>query len=292
LREELARRRPQVLHVHGHTLGLLLEREMRQIPTVLSLDATVWDWHAMGIWRDNQRWSRATLWPSLALERRAFAAARSITAYTHWTADGVRRELPDARVVQLHPGINIDRYRPGPRAPRERPRVLFVGGRFEAKGGPELIDAARPLLARAFDLDVVTPAPVPSVPGVRLHRFAPNDAGLVALFQQADIFVLPTHGDVAPWVVLEAMACGVAVVAYDVGAIAELLDGGRAGLLVREGRVDELRGALERLAESPELRAQLGDAARARVEECYDTRRQNPKILDLLRRTAHEGPTL
>src|SRR5215210_2500893 len=50
LRRELSRRRPEVLHVHGHTLGLLLEPEMRRIPTVLSLDATVWDWHAMGIW--------------------------------------------------------------------------------------------------------------------------------------------------------------------------------------------------------------------------------------------------
>jgi len=289
LRWELARRRPEVLHVHGHTLGLLLEREMRWIPTVLSLDATVWDWHAMGIWRDTQRWSRSMLWPSIALERRAFAAARSITAYTHWTADGVRRELPDARVVQLHPGIDVERYRPAPRWPRERPRALFVGGRFEAKGGLELLEAARPLLGVALDLDIVTPAPVPWVPGTKVHRFQPNEPGLIELFQQADILVLPSHGDVAPWVVLEAMACRVAVLAYDVGAIGELLGGGECGILVREGDVRGLGLALERLTSDPELRARLGKAARARVEACYDARRQNPQLLDLLRRTAHEG---
>ena len=46
----LAEEIPDVLHVHSHTVAFLLGGIMRRVPTVLSMDATVWDWHQMAIW--------------------------------------------------------------------------------------------------------------------------------------------------------------------------------------------------------------------------------------------------
>jgi glycosyltransferase involved in cell wall biosynthesis len=67
--------------------------------------------------------------------------------------------------------------------------------------------------------------------------------------------------------VLEAMAAGVAVVASAVGSLPEVLGDG-AGVLVPAGDVGALRQALESLS-APEERAQLGSAARQRVESRY-----------------------
>ena len=73
---ELARGGPfDVLHVHSHTISFLSHAHMRRIPTLLSLDATVWQWHEMGIWRDVRPYSKAVVAPSLALEKRALESA-------------------------------------------------------------------------------------------------------------------------------------------------------------------------------------------------------------------------
>ena len=97
--------------------------------------------------------------------------------------------------------------------------MLFVGGRWEQKGGPELLDALRPELGRTVDLDVVTSASPPPMPGVTVHSGRPGSTLIAELFARADVFCLPTAVDAVPWVVLEAMASGVPVVASSVGSI-------------------------------------------------------------------------
>ena len=80
-----------------------------------------------------------------------------------------------------------------------------------------------------------------------MHRLGHDSPELLRLYQQADLLVLPTHGDTNPWVLLEAMACGTPAVSSDVGAIPELLDEGRAGTVVPHGDVRALREAIDAL---------------------------------------------
>jgi glycosyltransferase involved in cell wall biosynthesis len=289
LREEVERLSPHVIHLHGHTLSFLATREMRHVPTLLSVDATVWDWHAMEIWRGTRAHSRALLGPSIRLERKAFSAAARVLAWTAWTATGVKRQSPAARVTVHHPGVDLQRFRPAARDARERPRALFVGGRFEAKGGLELVDALGSALGREIDLDVVTPDPVPRREGLTVHRLEPGSPGLVGLFQQADVFCLPTRGDAAPFAVLEAMACATPVVSYDVGAVAELLGGDRAGRVVPGRDRARLRAEVLAVARDPELRERLGTAGRSLCERRFDERVQLRQLVDLLRAAAEEG---
>ncbi|HZB76631.1 MAG TPA: glycosyltransferase family 4 protein [Solirubrobacteraceae bacterium] len=276
--------RPQVVCVNTHTIALFAQRPLARAPTVFMADASVWQWHAMGIWRTVRRHSRALIEPSLRRERRALEAAHLTLAATAWAADGLRAVAPAARIEVHHAGLDVERFRPAPRAPGDRVRVLFVGGRFSAKGGHALIDALAPRLGADVTLDVVTPDPVAARPGVRVHRLSGASPELVALYQQADLLCLPTRGDAAPWVVLEAMACATPVLATAIGGIPELV--GDAGRLVPAGDQPALERALAELLADAAQREALGAAARARMERHYDVRRQAPRFVEVLRAAA------
>ena len=282
LRGALAGGPVDVAYVNTHTLALFAERELSRLPTVLLADASVWAWHSMGIWRPVHRHSRTMVAPSLRRERRALASARRVVALTPWTAETLRAAEPSARIAVHHPGLDLERFRPAQRSPRRRLRVLFVGARFAQKGGPELAGALAPRLGRDVELDVVSRARIESLPGLRSHRLGPDDPRLVELFQQADLFCLPTRGDAAPWVVPEAMACGTPVLATAVGGIPDLI-GREGGRTVAPGDPAALAAALDELLADGDQRAELGRAARARCERCYDARRQGPALAALLR---------
>lgn len=284
VRRELRAWPADVVHVHSHSIALTMAATMRSVPVALSVDATVRDWWSMPAWSDAQRrHHELTIAPSVALERRAFDHAAVVLAWTAWGRRSVESSAPGARVVEHHPGIDLDRYRPAPRRPRERPRVLFVGGRFLAKGGADLLDALADQLGEGVEVDLVTPEDVPERPGVRIHRLGASDPRLLDLQQQADLFCLPTKADAVPWAVLEAMACGTPVLSTRVGGIGDLLDDGRAGVLVAAGDQRALREALQSvLGDAPRLTS-LAARARERCEERYDARRQLPLLIEHFR---------
>ncbi|MEZ4389364.1 MAG: glycosyltransferase [Candidatus Krumholzibacteriia bacterium] len=104
------------------------------------------------------------------------------------------------------------------------------------------------------------------------------------LLDAADVFVLPcvpaADGDVdgIPVSLMEAMAAGCPVVSTRVSGIPELLDDGRAGLLVAPHAPEELAAALARLATEPGLAAELGHRGHERICEEFDVRREAVKL--------------
>jgi alpha-maltose-1-phosphate synthase len=289
LRRELNAWPADVVHVHSHSIALAMTGIMRAMPVALSVDVTVRDWWAMPAWRPSQPYAPIAIAPSQILERRALGRAALVLAWTAWARKAVQRSAPDAHVVEHHPGIDLARYRPAPRRERSRPRVLFVGGRFAAKGGKDLLQALGEGLGREVDLDLVTPDDVAPRPGVTVHRLKPSDPRLLDLQQQADLFCLPTHGDAAPWAVLEAMACETPVVSTHLGGIPDMLDDGRAGVLVPHGDRGALREALRALLADRERRTWLGSAARRRCEAHYDARQQFVRLARYLEEARKDG---
>ncbi len=92
---------------------------------------------------------------------------------------------------------------------------------------------------------------------------------LVAFYQRLDVFVLPSaYFEGLPMAMLEAMACGVPVVAYATGGVAEFFRAaqGAGGILVDPGDVRGLSRGLQQLREDPLRRQALGEAAAALTE--------------------------
>lgn len=285
--ERAVRRRPaDRLHVSSHSIGLLLGSLTERIPTFLSVDTTIREWEHMAVWRPVRPWTDVSLAASYAAERRMFRNAAGVIAWTRWTAESVLRECPDIEVHEIHPGVDISSFTPAPRAARDRFRLLFVGGRFEEKGGATLLEALRPLLGTEVDLDVVTNAPLEPQPGVRVHRLGAGDPELIRLFQQADLLCLPTRADAVPFVVVEAMACATPVLSTPVGAIPELIGGDEAGVIVPVGDAMAMRAAVEGLLRDPERLGRLGAAGRARAERLFDSRIQSAELAEVLGATA------
>lgn len=96
-----------------------------------------------------------------------------------------------------------------------------------------------------------------------------------------DIAVVPSvYPDPLPRAVIEAMALGRPVVAFDVGGVAEMLKDGETGLLVRAADVSALAKGFLRYLRDPELRERQGKAGRTRVESEFDGARQAKRIQD------------
>jgi glycosyltransferase involved in cell wall biosynthesis len=151
-----------------------------------------------------------------------------------------------------------------------RVRVLFMGGDFPRKGGPDLLAAWRAgAFADRAELDLVTDWPLTDgdLPvGVRLvGGIAPYTEAWRAIWRDADIFVMPTRHEAFGMVFQEAAAAGLPVVATAINAIPEIVEDGTTGLLVPPGDTPALVAALGRLIDDAALRCRLGRTARARM---------------------------
>jgi glycosyltransferase involved in cell wall biosynthesis len=85
----------------------------------------------------------------------------------------------------------------------------------------------------------------------------------------SDVFVLPSEIEGFPLSILEAMAMNVAVVASDVGAVAEVIDSGTEGIVVAPGSVEEIVSAIKDFDADTKLLQGIKAKARAKVEAKY-----------------------
>jgi glycosyltransferase involved in cell wall biosynthesis len=170
-------------------------------------------------------------------------------------------------------------------APAPTTRLLFVGTYGRRKGVFELVEAVASVRARGFDVSLeIVGQPESPADDARLRELvASRDLGdaitfagirraseLGGVYSAADLLCLPSYQELLPMVLLEAMSCGVPVIATRVGGIPDLVDEGRSGLLVDPGDVDELADAISSLAGDAERRRAMSDAARARARAFAD----------------------
>ncbi len=102
---------------------------------------------------------------------------------------------------------------------------------------------------------------------VAVQDFRPDVGNVLA---DIDIFVLPsTEPDPFPTVVLEAMAAGKPIIAFRHGGVCEMVEDGVSGLLCAPGSSSEMAEAIERLAQSAELRHSMGQAGRERLGRLF-----------------------
>ncbi len=172
-------------------------------------------------------------------------------------------------IVHIPTGVDCNRFRPMNSLeirqrhglPADKPLALFVSHSVSnhRKGFDLLAAALREMPANtAITLAAIGEAPSgtdSAVPCRALGRIDDPD-DLAALYAAADLFVHPAREENFPNVVLEAMACGTPIVAFDAGGVPELVRSGETGLLVPRENVTALRQSIsDVLADSDNLRA-------------------------------------
>jgi glycosyltransferase involved in cell wall biosynthesis len=281
------RREPvDAVFLHTQATTLLCGELLARVPGVISLDATPANLDQVG-----RAYGHARSWERIErLKRRAVSrplrAAAALVAWCRWAADSLVDDygIEPERIQVIPPGVDTALFAPLAARPAGPFRVLFVGGQFERKGGPELLEAMRGL--EGAELDLVTASDVHGIPPglrCRVHRgLAPQSPELVGLYRRADVLALPTRGDCLPQAVAEALACAVPVVATPLGAIPEVVRDGITGLLVPPHDPRRLRRALEALRDSPQRRRALGERGRELAVREHDARTNNRRLIDLL----------
>ncbi|HEX8392251.1 MAG TPA: glycosyltransferase family 4 protein [Longimicrobium sp.] len=264
-----------VLHFHTQAAAYASLSRMRRTPSVVSIDIT----QRLASAEAPAGLARLDYAANAVLDRAVFRAAAAVIATSRWAADDVIRAQPslkDRVHVMPYPvpleGFDAEWITERAARPAIEPvRVLFMGGDWVRKGGPQLLEAWRAGgFAEHAVLDVVTNFPGVSAldaGGLRVHRgIAAYTPEWFARWRNADVFVMPTRGEAFGMVYQEAAAAGLPAIGTRINAIPELVQHASTGLLVDPHDPAALVQALDRLIGDAALRTRLGTAARARME--------------------------
>jgi glycosyltransferase involved in cell wall biosynthesis len=291
----LAARPLDALVFHTQVTALFSPAIMRQIPTIVSLDATPLNYDSVGCYYGHRPAGDGLLDRQVyRLNHRVFHAATGLVVWSDWARRSLELDygVDPARVRVLAPGAAPAYFDIGARRasdtadrlPERGPvRLLFVGGDFRRKGGPLLLECVRGLLGERCELHIVTQESVAPQPNVYVHRgLGPNSPELLRLFAEADVFVLPSMAECLAVVLMEATAAGLPVVTTEVGALGEAVQRGESGLVVGAGDGQALYEALAALVSDRERRQRMGRAGHALARQKFDAGRNNRALVDLV----------
>jgi glycosyltransferase involved in cell wall biosynthesis len=181
----------------------------------------------------------------------------------------------NSRIIPIRPMFDItekDSMRRDFRSRSNEPlRILFVGRLEEAKGIPELIEAAHILQARGFifSLSLVGGGPLhaelssrygndPADP-IRVHGPIQDKSVLMSEYESADFFVLPTHHEGFPRVLYEAMIKSMVIFTTFVGGIPGLMTDGVNCVEIPVKSPDAIADSIEKTSQDKALMMRLSE---------------------------------
>ncbi len=293
------------VHVRGTSMltdAVLAARRVGGLPVAFSFHGFERPTRSFGIIR------RTVLQASLRRCAAWWAVSRSAAASVAKTL-----RIDADRFEVLPNGVDTERFVPTARRytirrelnlPADRRVILTVANLKPVKGHRVLFDALAGLRSFAGRVTLVLvgadylDGSLRQMAETELPefdiRFAGRHDDVLPWLQTADLFVLPSLYEGLSNALLEAMACGVPVIATDVGGNPEVIEHGRTGLLVPPGDAVELATALRYLLEDDDLRALLGGMARTHVRRHYSaeaaTRCYEERYAALGRRADIEPP--
>ena len=175
-------------------------------------------------------------------------------------------------------GVDLKYYAPVERD-WDQPRMLFVGRLVYQKGLDILFEALKDLTSHPWKLSLVGDGPQREKLQSIVHQYGISDRvhfkcwldgdDLVTQLQEANLFVFPSRHEGMPNAVLEAMACGLPVIASHIAGNEELVIDGENGLLVPSEDSVALRDAMSELLGSPSKRQRMGATGRQFIEANY-----------------------
>ena len=275
---------PDLVHAHFWMSGLAALSATRdlEVPVVQTF-------HALGVTKRRFQGRQDTSPPVRVRMERALArdVDRIVATCTDEVGELIRLGAARNRITVVPSGVDVDQFSPdGPVAERgDRPRVLCIGRLVPRKGFDTVIRAlvgvpeAELIIAGGPAADELAGDPEAARLTRLAERFGVADrVRLVGAVARPDVPALLRSADLVvctPWyepfgiVPLEAMACGVPVVASAVGGFLDTVVDGATGTLVPPRRPDRLAAAMRRLLAEPFWREAYGTAGVDRARSRY-----------------------
>jgi glycosyltransferase involved in cell wall biosynthesis len=241
--------------------------------------------------------------------RYAIRKADKVVSVSNATAEWLveKRKVSPDKVMIIPYGVNLEKFNPDVKSVRredigvnEGDLVIGQVSRLnEQKGHTYLIDAAPAIIKAIPNVKFVLVGDGPLRQDIEQHinangvednfillGFRQDVLELLPLF---DVFALPSLYEGLPNVVLEAMACGLPVVATPVDGTKEAVVDKKTGFLVPVGDIEALARQLVNILTNADLKGELGQAGRARVEQYFSLDGQVKKFEDLYENYAKGG---
>src|SRR5947207_1255539 len=226
-----------------------------------------------------------------AMEERVQIASGAGTVLAHSAFNRVRLNAGLSRAIEMIDyGVDVERFRPDPDPPwmpeimemfatRERPRAIFLGPPTPARGGDRVIDLLVALAARVPEVELVVGGRDPGNPGWdQMVTAEAQEMGLAgnfrtlpsvplrdlpALYASCQVAISPMMGsEPGGLFALQALACGLPIVASPSGALQDLVREGAEGMFVPATETAAFADAVCALLADPGTRAGYAEAAR------------------------------
>jgi glycosyltransferase involved in cell wall biosynthesis len=209
---------------------------------------------------------------------------------------------PNCRVFALPNAVRLQPYR---EVAQERMKslrltralhILYLGHIGKEKGSFDLVQAAKSALPKGqgFEFQLIGGELAPGE-GIVLREKIEADglqeqvhvcppvtgSDKLAAYRWADVFVYPSYDEGMPMAVIEAMACGLPVIASRVGGLPDLVTEGVNGLLVQAGHPEQIAAAISQLSEEPLQRASMGQQSYQRAMSDYDFEKRVTQLVGI-----------
>lgn len=177
---------------------------------------------------------------------------------------------PNLRLELIRNGINTSVFQNQHRRTGNIPRILFFNYRDVFKGSHVFLDIINRISipCTVYCIGEKITAQDRAIQIIN-HPFIANPTLLAELYNQVDLLVFPSLTENFPLTVLEAMACGVAVIASDVGGIPEIITSSELGVLFPVGNSAVLLEQLTHLLQDPERLRKIGTASAAHIQKNF-----------------------
>ncbi len=296
LRELVKSHRFDILHDNqclGY--GMLLWKTLG-IPVVstihhpLSIDRATWFENPSSL---QQKVKRVLYYP-LVMQRIVSNRLDGIITVSQDSARAITEAfaVPSEKIRVVYNGLDSNEFAPIPGLAKNPHNLIFVGNSEDRKKGLLYLLQSLLYLPEQVTLTVVDGgAPQRSFAPLLTEKYRMNHrvhftgkigpGELVRLYCTAEIAVVPSLYEGFGFPAAEAMACELPVVACTAGALPEVVGNDGAGILVPPRNAQALAQAIKRLLKDPELRQQMGRAARRRVLDLFTWENAARKMVDV-----------
>ena len=215
------------------------------------------------------------------VNKRIWRQAERVIANSQGLKQLASKTSPDQAIGVICNGIDIKRFKPDRAAKLSSNglRLLSVSRLIGRKGLDCLIDAVSRIKDTGVQLDIVGTGSIERQlkqlakkrevhDRIHFHGYRSNSE-LVRLYNSADIFVQSSLSESINMALLEAMSCGLPIVASRVGGVPEIIQNGKNGILTNSGDSQDMAKAIRSLIDDPSLRSRISENNLAMIREKF-----------------------